>query len=91
MKELYRAIRKHLQHDFVQTSYESHFRVLATMFQQLHGISYIIGTIDGLHIHVLALVVGGECYYSRKSFHTTILQRIVGLICMIWNYKFGWV
>lgn len=69
---------------------ESHFRVLASKFKELHGISYVIGAIDGLYIPVLALVVGGEDYYCRESFHSTILQFVVGSDCMFWNYKVGW-
>ena len=44
----------------MQTPCESCFRVLASRFEQSHGIPYIVGAIDDSHIHVLAPVVGGE-------------------------------
>ena len=90
VREFCRAVRKHLQPVFVQTPSESQFRVLASRFEKLHGIPYIIGAIDGSHIPVLAPVIGGQDYYCRKSFHSAILQGIVGPDCMFWDYEFGW-
>jgi hypothetical protein len=90
VREFCRAVRKYLQSVFVQTPSESQFRVLASRFEELHGISYIIGATDGLHIPILAPVIGGEDYYCRKPFHSAFLQGIVGPDCMFWYYKFGW-
>lgn len=45
-------VRKYLQSDFVETPNDLQFRILVSSFEQLHGISYIIRAIDGLHIHV---------------------------------------
>ena len=56
----------------------------------MHGIPYIIGAIDGSHILVLTPIIGGEDYYCRKSFHSAILQGIVGPYCMFWDNEFGW-
>ena len=56
----------------------------------MHKIPYIIGAIDGSYIFVLAPIIGGEDYYCRKSFHSTILQEIVGSDCMFWDYEFEW-
>jgi hypothetical protein len=90
VREFCRAMRKYLQPVFVQTPSKSQFRVLASKFEELHGIPYIIGAIDGSHILVLAPIIGGEDYYCRRSFHSAILQGIVGPDCMFWNYEFGW-
>ena len=90
VREFCRAVRKHLQPVFVQTSSESQFRILASRFEKLHDIPYIIGAIDGSHNLVLAPLIGGQYYYCRKSFHLAILQGIVGPDCMFWNYEFGW-
>ena len=90
VREFCRAVRKYLQPIFVQTPNKSQFKVLASKFEQLHGIPYIIGAIDESHIFVLAPIIGGEDYYCRKSFHSTILQGVVGPYCMFWNYEFGW-
>ena len=56
----------------------------------MYRIPYIIGAIDGSHISILAPIIGGEDYYCRKSFHSAILQGIVGPDCMFWKYEFGW-
>ena len=60
------------------------------MFEKLHDIPYIICAIDGSHIHVLAPLIGGQDYYCRLSFHSAIMQGIVGPDCMFWDYEFGW-
>ena len=44
------------------------FRILASRIEQLRVIPYIIGPIDGSHIHVLALIIGGEELYCRIYF-----------------------
>ena len=59
VREFWRAIRKLLQPVFVQTLSESQFRVWALRFENIHDISYIIGAINGLYIHVLAPLIGG--------------------------------
>ena len=81
VREFCKAVRQHLQRILVQMPSESQFRVLAKEFEALHGIPYVVGAIDGLHIHVLAPIYGGENYYCRKSFHSTILQGIVDVHC----------
>jgi hypothetical protein len=57
VREFCGVVRKHLQHVFVQIPSELHFRILTSRFEQLHGIHYIIGTIDELHNHVLAPII----------------------------------
>jgi hypothetical protein len=56
----------------------------------LHGIPYIIGAIDGSHIPVLAPLIGGQNYYCRMSFHSAILQGIVGPDYIFWDYEIWW-
>ena len=68
---------------FVQTPSESQFRILALRFEQLHDIPYIIYAIDGSHIHILVMVVGGEDYYCKIFFYLVIILEIVNLF-----YKF---
>ena len=89
VREFCKAVRKHLQSVFVQTPSESQFRVLASRFEKSHGIHYIIGAINGSHIHILAPLIGGQDYYCRKSFHSAILQEIVGPDYMFWDYELG--
>jgi hypothetical protein len=64
-------------------------RVLAQEFEVLHVISYIIIDIDGLHILILAPMIGGENCYCSKSFHSPLLQCIVDANCIFWNYGIG--
>jgi hypothetical protein len=90
VREFCKTVRKHLQLVFVQTTSESQFKILASRFEKLYDISYIIGAIDGSHILVLAPVIGGQDYYCRMSFHSTILQGIVGPYYMFWDYEFRW-
>lgn len=81
-REFCKAVRKHLNPIFIQIPNEMQFRGLARSFKKLHGIPYVIRAIDGSHIHVQAPVIGGEDYYRKKSFHSSILQGIVGLNCI---------
>jgi hypothetical protein len=73
VRESCKAVRKHLLKVLVQFPNESQFKVLASQFEALHGIPYIVGAIDGSYIPILAPMIGGGDYYCRKSFHSTIL------------------
>ena len=79
-----------MQGIFVHFPNPTRFRVLAQEFEALYGIPYIIGAIDGSHIPILVPVIGGEDYYCRKSFHSVLLQGIVDIKCVFWDYEFGW-
>ena len=68
VRKFCRVVRKHLQHMFIQTPSKLQFRILASEFEQLDGKPYIIGAIDGSHVHVLAPIIGGEDYYCKRSF-----------------------
>jgi hypothetical protein len=63
VREFFKAVRKHLLRVLVQFPSESQFKVLASQFEALHGIPYIVGAIDGSHIPILAPVIGGGDYY----------------------------
>jgi len=72
-------------------SSEPQFMVLTKEFEALHGIPHISSVIDRSHIPIQAPIIGGENYIYRKSFHFTLLQRIVDTKCVSWDYEFGWV
>ena len=72
----------HLQGIFAQFPSQGRFRVLAQEFEALHEIPHIIGAIDGSHIPIIVLVIGGDDYYCKKSFHSTLLQDIVDTKCI---------
>jgi hypothetical protein len=80
----------HFKKKFVTFPSEHWFHEMAREFEALHDIPYIVGAIHGSHIPILAPVNGGEDYYYRKSFYSTMLQDIVDRICILWNYKIPW-
>jgi hypothetical protein len=90
VREFYKVVRKHFLRVLVQFPSESQFKILASQFEALYGIPYIVAAIDGSHIPVLAPVIGGEDYYCWKSFHLAILQGIVDVNCKFWDFEFGW-
>ena len=61
---------------------ELQFRILAREFKAVHGILYIVGTIDGLHIAILVPMIGREDYYCEKLFHLVIFQGIVNRVIL---------
>ena len=69
---------------------EHQFCQIAREFEALYDIPYVVGAIDGSHIHILVPVNGGEDYYCRKSFHSTLLQGVVDRNCVFWAYELGW-
>lgn len=85
-----RAIRKHLQQMFMQIPSVPQLRILASRFEQLFHIPYIIGAIDRSHISILASVIGPKYYYCKRSFHLANMQGIVGPNFRLWDYDFEW-
>ena len=73
MRKFYRVVRKHLQPFFVQTPNESQFRVLASKFERLHGITYNVRATSESYVYVLASEIVGKDFYYMKSFNSTIL------------------
>ena len=63
VREFCKAIRQHLQQIFVQMPSELQSRILVKEFEALYGILYIVVAINGLHIAILASMVGEEDYY----------------------------
>ena len=63
---------------------------MASEFEEVRGIPYIIGAVDGSHIPIIALEVDLGSYYCRKGFYSTLLQGIVDCKCLFWDYDFGW-
>ena len=67
MRKFCTSVRNYLQHAFVHFPSLARFRILAQEFEALHEILHIIGEIDGIHILILILVIGGEDNYYQKS------------------------
>ena len=90
IRNFYRLVRVHLLGTFIQFPSPAWFRVLAQEFEAFYGIPHIIGAIDGSHIPILALIIKGEDYYYRKSFHLALLQGIVDTKCVFLDSEFKW-
>jgi hypothetical protein len=73
-----KVVRKHLLRVLVQFPKELQFKVLASQFEALHGVPYIVGTIDSSHIPVLAPVIGGKIIiignHSIQQFYRELLM-----------------
>ena len=63
---------------------------LSQEFQALQGIPNVIGAIDGSHIPIIAPCCHHEDYFDRKGFHSIILQMVVTIKCLVWDYHIGW-
>ncbi|MCO5606982.1 hypothetical protein L7F22_061173 [Adiantum nelumboides] len=63
---------------------------LASGFEAIQGILYVIGAVDGSHIPIIAPRAHHEDYFNRKGFHSIILQMTVTSNCVIWDYDIGW-
>jgi hypothetical protein len=61
-----------------------------TSFECLHGISCILGAIDGSHVPIIPPNVDPKSYYCWKSLYSTLTQGVVDAKCSLWNYDYGW-
>ena len=62
----------------------------ADEFQDIHGIPYVVGAVDGSHIPIVAPHLYAADYYNRKDFHSVLLQGVVSSKCLFWDYDIGW-
>jgi hypothetical protein len=90
IREFCTTIKKHLKPLVIRKQIESSLRAMAAEFEKLHRIPYIIGTIDGSHIPIIAPPIDPTSYYYRKGFYSTLLQRAVDKDCKFWDFDFGW-
>ena len=62
----------------------------AQEFQNLHGIPYVVGAVDGSHIPIIGPRLHAAEYYNRKGFHSILLQGVVSSRCLFWDFDIGW-
>ena len=62
----------------------------AQEFQNLHGIPYVVGAVDGSHIPIIGPRLHAADYYNRKGFHSILLQGVVSSRCLFWDFDIGW-
>ena len=82
VREFCKAVAKHLWRVLIQfpSELQLQFKVLASQFKALNKIPYIVGTIDGSYIHVLAPIIGRRIItvinHSTQQFYKELLMWI---------------
>ena len=80
------AIRVLLKPLVFQKLTKQRIEAMASEFEELKGIPYIIGAVDGSHIPIIAPKVDSGSYYCHKGFYSALLQGIVDCKCLFWDY-----
>lgn len=58
--------------------------------QNLHIIPYVVGTVNGSHIPIIAPRLHAADYYNRKGFHSILLQGVVSSKCFFRDFDIRW-
>lgn len=90
VREFCAAIEKHLKPLVIEKQSAATLKRIATEFEELRGLPYVIGAIDGSHIPIIAPPLDPTSYYCRKGFYSVLLQGVVDNKCRFWDYDFGW-
>jgi hypothetical protein len=80
-----KAIRIHLKPLVFKKPTLAQMKQIASEFEALHGIPYILGAIDGSHIPIIAPPYDPVSYYCRKGFYLCLLQGVVDAKCKFWD------
>ena len=84
------AIEKHLKPLVIEKQSRATLSRIAAEFEELRGLPYVIGAVDGSHIPIIAPPIDPTSYYCRKGFYSALLQGVVDNKCRFWDYDFGW-
>jgi hypothetical protein len=84
------AVLKILRPQVVQKNDLEGRRRAATEFESAHGIPFIMGAIDGSHIPIVAPSPDPAPFYNRKGFYSVLLQGIVDMQTVFWDWDFRW-
>ena len=84
------AIKSILLKKFIRWPSTSTMEKFASEFENIHGISYVVGAVDGLHIPIVAPRFHTADYYNRKGFHSILLHGVVSSSCLFWDFDIGW-
>lgn len=90
VREFCVAVEKHLKPLVIEKQTASTLRRIAAEFEELRGIPYVIGAVDGSHILIIVPPLDPISYYCRKGFYSALLQGVVDDKCRFWDYDFGW-
>jgi len=91
VREFCATIEKHLKPLINEKQSIATLRRIATEFEELRGLPYVIGEVDGSHIPIIAPPLDPTSYYCRKGFYSGLLQGVVYNKYRFWDYDFGWV
>ena len=89
VREFCGAIEKYLKPLVIEKQSKTTLNRIAAEFEELRGLPYVIGAVDGSHIPIIAPPIDPTSYYCRKGFYSTLLQSIVDSKCKFWDYDFG--
>ena len=81
IREFCAAIRVYLKAIVIEKPTTRKIIQMAREFEELHGIPYVIGTIDGSHIPIIAPLLDPTSHYYQKRFYSTLLQGVVDAKC----------
>ena len=84
------AVKTHLLQNFIKWPTPVIMEKYARDFQDIHGIPYVVGAVDGSHIPIVAPRLHAADYYNRKGFYSVLLQGVVTSKCLFWDYDIGW-
>jgi hypothetical protein len=90
VRECCEAIRINLRPLVFQKPTLVRVKKIASEFETMHGIPFILGAIDGSHIPIIAPSHDAISYHCRKGFYSCLLQGVVDAKCKFWDYDFGW-
>ena len=90
VREFCAAIEKHLKPLVIEKQTKTTLNRIAAEFEELRGLPYVIGAVDGSHIPIIAPPLDPTSYYCRKGFYSALLQGVVDSTCRFWDYDFGW-
>ena len=77
-----RAVKSTLLKTYIRWPTTAVMEKFADEFQDIHGIPYVVGAVDGSHIPIVAPHLHAVDYYNRKGFHSVLLQGVVSSKCI---------
>ena len=84
------AIKSVFLKKFIMWPSTSSMHKLISEFENLQGIPYVVGTVDGSHIPIVASQFHASDYNNRKGFHSILLQGVVSSKCLFWDFDIDW-
>ena len=70
VREFCAAIEKHLKPLVIEKQSAATLKRIAPEFEELRGLPYVIGAVDGSDIAIIAPPIDPSSYYCRKGFYS---------------------